>query len=278
MVARFGSNELLAVANWWSKTYHYGDFRNYIVGNCFQWWPNEQNRLNMLNVAGFYPVTDENLERFAKMMIEDMKLVDVLGTWCREEVFFKRELENADRVQFWYIEPWWSNNPWTRALEDKKVLVIHPFIESIEMQYKRRDLLFRNGLILPKFRELSFIKAIQSNGGNNCSFTNWFDGLKWMEDEMDKIDFDIVLIGCGAYGFPLAAYAKKMGKKAVHMGGALQLLFGIKGKRWESPTYGTKKWKIPYGAYTNLMNEFWIRPDDKSLPKNPQSVEGACYW
>lgn len=47
---------------------------------------------------------------------------------------------------------------------------------------------------------------------------------------MDKIDYDICLIGCGAYGFPLAAHAKRKGKKAVHLGGALQLLFGIKGK------------------------------------------------
>lgn len=49
-----------------------------------------------------------------------------------------------------------------------------------------------------------------------------------MKDEIDKRDYDIALIGCGAYGFPLAAHIKRSGKKAVHLGGALQLLFGIK--------------------------------------------------
>ena len=29
-----------------------------------------------------------------------------------------------------------------------------------------------------------------------------------------------VFLGCGAYGFPLAAHVKRMGKKAIHMGGS----------------------------------------------------------
>ena len=50
-----------------------------------------------------------------------------------------------------------------------------------------------------------------------------------MKSQMDQTDYDIALIGCGAYGFPLAAHAKRMGKQAIHMGGSLQLLFGIRG-------------------------------------------------
>ena len=53
-----------------------------------------------------------------------------------------------------------------------------------------------------------------------------------MYTEAVKIDFDTAIIGCGAYGFPLAAKLKAAGKQAFHMGGATQLLFGIKGSRW----------------------------------------------
>ena len=49
---------------------------------------------------------------------------------------------------------------------------------------------------------------------------------------MEEI-FDVAIIGCGAYGMPLAAMLKQAGKQAIHLGGATQLLFGIKGKRWE---------------------------------------------
>jgi hypothetical protein len=98
-----------------------------------------------------------------------------------------------------------------------------------------------------------------------------------MEDRMDSTEYDIALIGCGAYGFPLAAHAKRMGKKAVHLGGALQILFGIKGKRWEDPNYS-----VGFGNRTNpyleMFNEYWVRPSADECPKDAKSVENGCYW
>jgi hypothetical protein len=99
-----------------------------------------------------------------------------------------------------------------------------------------------------------------------------------MKAEIDKQDYDVCLIGCGAYGFHLAAHIKRSGKKAVHLGGSLQLLFGIKGKRWEDPNYGVKEWGIPFGSYSELINRDWVRPGDVYKPKNADKVEGACYW
>ena len=156
-----------------------------------------------------------------------------------------------------------------------KVLVIHPFEEEIKAQYKNREKLFKNNL-LPKF-ELKTINAVQSLGGDS-DFDNWFEALDWMKAKMDMIDYDICLIGAGAYGFPLAAHAKRTGKKSIHLGGSLQLLFGIIGKRWEDPNYGVREWQIPKGSYSSLINENWIRPGNHLKPKNAQQVEGACYW
>ena len=73
---------------------------------------------------------------------------------------------------------------------------------------------------MPDF-DLITIKAVQSLGGGE-QFQSWFDALDWMKAEIDKHDYDICLIGCGAYGFPLAAHVKRLGKKAFHLGGALQ--------------------------------------------------------
>jgi hypothetical protein len=90
--------------------------------------------------------------------------------------------------------------------------------------------------------------------------------------EIDACEFDICLIGCGAYGFPLAAHVKRMGKKAVHLGGSLQLLFGIKGKRWENPNYNEVY------NYSNLINEHWVYPSLHETPQHASKVEEACYW
>ena len=99
-----------------------------------------------------------------------------------------------------------------------------------------------------------------------------------MENEIDKHNYDICIIGCGAYGFHLAAHVKRTGKKAVHLGGATQMLFGIKGNRWEDPDYAFPEVNVPAGWYLRLINDSWVKPNPSSRPKNADSVEGACYW
>ena len=63
------------------------------------------------------------------------------------------------------------------------------------------------------------------------------------------------------------AHAKRRGKQAIHLGGPLQILFGIKGKRWDD---------IP--SVSKFYNEYWTRPSDEETPVNNTKVEGGCYW
>lgn len=210
-------------------------------------------------------------------MIKDSKEIDILGSWRKEENLLV-DTSSIKLVHLLCLEPFHAQNPWTRALKGKKVLVIHPFAQTIEKQYtNNRNLLFTNPDILPDF-ELQTLIAIQSLGGKS-QFNTWFDALQYMKDEIDKRDYDIALIGCGAYGFPLAAHIKRSGKKAIHLGGALQLLFGIKGKRWTNPNYGVNSLSfIKTNYYNNLMNDFWVSPSKAEKPSNANNVEGACYW
>ena len=92
-----------------------------------------------------------------------------------------------------------------------------------------------------------------------------------MKQQMNEIDYDIALIGCGAYGLNLAAHAKRMGKKSFHLGGVLQILFGIIGKRWETD-------KQKKDIYLKLFNEHWVRPMNEEKPKYSNLVEDNTYW
>jgi hypothetical protein len=226
--------------------------------------------------SGFFPPTVEKLEQFCELMLEDLKQVDILGSWLEGEKQFEKEMQHVSKVHLRLLEPFWVKDPWTKALENRKVLVVHPFTKTIESQYKKRELLFLNNL-LPNF-DLKVIKAVQSLAGETTPFPDWFEALEYMKSEIDKTEYDICLIGAGAYGFPLAAHVKRMGKKAVHIGGSLQLLFGIKGKRWENPYYGVEVWGIPVGSYSNLMNEYWTSPLEDERPNEMNKVEGGCYW
>lgn len=277
MIARYGAFELASVINYLGVINPRYSYLKYISGKAPQWWWDRRLMGYMQSNAGFFPATEENLMKFGETMVEDSKQLDILGSWLSEEETMINDFKlNLTKVTLLSLEPYWSNNPWSRILEGKKVLVVHPFASLIEQQYKdKRELLFDNKQVLPEF-DLKTIKAVQSIGGD-CEYHDWFEALDSMKKQMDATDYDVVLLGCGAYGFPLAAHAKRMGKQAVHLGGALQLLFGIRGKRWNNPEFGTKS-VCAKGGYGQLFNTHWVYPGENERPKSFSQVEEGCYW
>ena len=163
------------------------------------------------------------------------------------------------------LEPFYHENPWSSALKGKKVLVIHPFEDSIKEQYSKKELLFEDKTILPDF-ELITLKTYQTHGGGNTDLP-WDVCYNDMAEKIMKTDFDVALVGCGAYGLPLCDVVKNMGKPAIHVGGGLQIMFGIKGNRWDN---------MP--AVYKYYNEHWKRPFDSEKTRNHNVVEGSTYW
>jgi hypothetical protein len=84
-----------------------------------------------------------------------------------------------------------------------------------------------------------------------------------MYEKTKEVDFDIAIVGCGAYGFPLASRLKEDGKIAIALGGLVQLLFGIKGRRWDN---------------SDLYNEHWVRPSARETPVRAGKTDGGAYW
>jgi len=261
IISRYGSNELDATLNY-KKTHPLSFLRR-----IYPFWIGDRTKKKMKIEAGFFPSNDKTLSQFSDLIYRITSDIDILGTWIGNENLMPLSKE-CIKIFLPRIEPFWSRKPWTKCLEGEKIVVIHPFAESIKQQYNKRELLFANKDILPEFASLTVIKAVQSLGGETNGFASWFDALHYMEDEIDKVDYDVALIGCGAYGMPLAAHCKKMGKKAVHLGGSLQLLFGIRGNRWETEQ----------DIYMQFMNEHWVRPLESERPAGAQNVENACYW
>ena len=232
-------------------------------------------------LAGFFPAQIQMGEKFVDLMLKEIPNID-LHAICHlymEEYMLDRYEKDAKLTYLKYIEPFHISRkskikPWSHALSGKKVLIIHPFAEIIENQYHnhRKEIFSRvydADDILPEF-DLKTLKAVQTIAGNRDNrFATWFDALNWMKEECAKIDFDVAILGCGAYGYSLAAEIKRMGKVAIYMGGGTQLLFGIKGARWEDPDY---KW------YKNIINESWVRPGENEKVKNMHRVENGCYW
>ncbi len=235
--------------------------------------PISKSKFNYLcSLSGFFPNDIALLPKFVDVMEKSAEQADLLAlwNWFLEDYIVDSFSPNASFTSLGSLEPWHSEIPWSMALEGKRVLVIHPFEESIKAQYLRREKLFPNSNVLPDFKLIT-LKAVQSLVDNKpAGYATWFDALESMISQIREIDFDIAIIGCGAYGFPLAAEVKRMNKQAIHLAGATQLLFGIKGKRWESGNYKP--------IYEKIFNEYWIRPLENEKPAKAENVEGACYW
>ena len=125
--------------------------------------------------------------------------------------------------------------------------------------------LFPGTDILPQFADLRIVQAVQGLAGADTGYASWFDALAAMEQQMDAAPYDVAIIGAGAYGLPLAAHARDTGHAAIQMSGALQLLFGIRGKRWDD-----------HPIISKLYNDAWVRPEETLAHK--EKVEGGSYW
>ena len=269
MIARFGSVEMDCLDNYRERRQGVlKRYFRYINGDIETLDWDKSLKQNMQNNAGFFPIDNLCLNMFSEVMLESMKNLDVLGSWLAKENNFKQELAHVKTVRLLDLEPYYHLNAWTSALKGKKVLVIHPFVDSIQSQYKKRKHIFKNQEILPKFELLTY-KPVQSFAGNHkfVKFDTWFDALEKMKKDIEVIDFDVAIIGCGAYGFPLASFVKSIGKKSIHMGGATQILFGVIGKRWEQEY-----------EMSTFFNEHWVRPLKTEVPLNYKTIEKGCYW
>lgn len=266
MIARFGSVELQAVVDYLNPPTISNAWR-FVKGQIPAWGYAPSTMRTMRINAGFFPSNPQMLNRFGDLMMQSMKEVNILGAWRREEAAVLSYMPQAERVPLYTLEPYYFDNPWTPALKGKRVLVIHPFENTIRKQHMQYDKLFSDKRLTPHY-ELLTIKAVQSIAGNEPDeFDNWFEALEWMKSEIDKQDFDIAIIGCGAYGFPLAAYVKSIGKKAIHLGGAVANMFGI------NSTAVLRNKKI-----SPIVNEYWVYPSEEETPKNIHLVENGRYW
>ena len=269
MIARIGHTELKSLLRYWNKRNKslVRNIYDYVKGRQEPFWFDEEIKLKMRYCSGFFPCTDEPLIQLAERFLRDLTQTDVLGSWLKGEAELAHYLVQAKTVRLEDLEPYFHRDPWTAALAGRTVLVIHPFEASIRKQYEKRGVLFGDPRILPAFT-LKTLKAVQSVGEDTMGFATWFDALDWMCARVKEIDFDVALIGAGAYGLPLAAYVKSLGKKAVHLGGATQIMFGIRGKRWDQ-----------WANFQKLYNEHWASPLVEEKPFANRTFEGGqAYW
>ena len=234
---------------------------------------------NIYDCAGFFPNDSAYLERFSDCMLDCIRGTDIYAAnnepmegYLIDE-YLPAESTVARSINLYSVYEPQIN--WTEALKGKKVLVVTSFPESVKHQYAGREEIYRGSNKLPEFELLTYRSLMTIGDMRDERFADWFEALDFMKGEILGMDFDTALISCGAYSYPLGLAVKEAGKQAVCMGGVLQILFGIMGRRWDGSRYGgpehmpeeLKKW----------YNDSWIYPLEER-PEGADKVEYGPYW
>ena len=253
LISRIGHTEGRIVGEWLFRGGHYGQLTH------------KQAHQN----AGIFPVDNDLLTSFSEIYSAALREVDLLGFW--QTSYQARWLASLPKrpllAPLESLEPYFHPQPWSSALAGRRVLVVHPFARSIASQYRqRRQSLFTNPEILPEF-ELDVLAPPQTLAPATGGYADWQAALDALISQALERPFDVALLGCGAYGMPLGAAIKRDGRQAIHLGGSLQLLFGIRGRRWDA---------LP--SFQPLFNEAWVRPSAAETPQRASAVDSGCYW
>jgi hypothetical protein len=231
-------------------------------------WVRPATRL--ANNAGFFPVELDAYRGWNREMRASIAHLDFVCLWQTDPFLRLYESKivsiNAKKAQ--RIPMGWLGKSILAEIVDFRWLVISPFIKTMQMQ-------------LPRMRQIhdpenqtktNWEKTASNTRFLRCPlqwhlepspYRSWAEGLEILSGRVAQEQFDVALIGAGAWSLPLAARIKKSGRSAIHTGGETQLFFGIKGQRWN---------------HSDFYNSAWVSVLPEETPELRAKIDDACYW
>jgi len=96
-------------------------------------------------------------------------------------------------------------------------------------------------------------------------FSSSLEVLDRISENVSSLEFDVALVGAGSLGVPIVERVKRMGKVGISLGGHLQVLFGVQGRRWREDVqwqqaYWTPAW-IDMPANVHSGGVRWLADD-----------------
>ena len=251
-------------------------------------------KYEVTNAAGLYPENDEMFKSFVNQYLEAIKDLEVLASWndsmlSVEEWVYNifinpKELINIGIVDLTSFESFYTDSKywWQTLFENKTILIISPFIDSIsdQLELNQRDKVWTGKWknFWPssiRFKYLKFphpytTQTPQIQSTYPKTYKQLINEYKQKINEVGM--FDIALIGTGCYSIILGSYIKKeLKRSAFHLGGGLQMMFGVYGNRWFQNGNMSEFFK-------QYINEHWTRPSDNEKPSGYKKQENGAYF
>lgn len=236
--------------------------------------------------AGLFPATNEALDAWADHMLKNvLPDMNILTEWIKadeERLILNMVAPYSIRVPLRSLEPYYEADladRWTIAIPDHtRLAVISPFAKSIQQQWNNRDKVWPNNSIWPATLTIvpiqcGYSPSLQSNPNAPSAWpidiqkAGWNAAVQSMVAAAVDSGSTLAVVGAGCLSLPIVAGLKAKGIAAIHTGGATQIMFGIKGRRW-----------LSHSVISTFFNDAWIFPGSDEVPDRARYVEGSCYW
>lgn len=235
--------------------------------------------------AGVFPSTEESVAEWIRVYKAALNMIDtepIVAGWyaplrLAEESLLKQHCFSEMFIPLRSLEPYYVSPMlrWTSLLEGKKVAVVSSFAKTIASQVERREDIWgvHADTLLPKTTEWIPIQTgyapalAQGRASWPEGINTWQDAVTYVRKRVIESGASICIIGCGGLGMILGAELKRRGLQCIVLGGATQVLFGIKGRRWATHDIISKFW-----------TDAWVWPSLEETPLGSSKIEGGCYW
>jgi hypothetical protein len=238
---------------------------------------------HMVVNAGLFPAHPHSLDEWSEYMLTDvLHIMDLMVEWSpyygqQEHQLLDRFSPASKRTVIQALESYYEVDPADRYTlhipDNSRIAIIGPFADSVrEQMTKLNDIwstrnIWRDATFIPIKTYFSPLVASETTGWPS-SVTGWRSACDAIVEQVRASGAKYVFVGCGALSLPIVSALKtKLGCFAIHTGGATQIFFGIKGKRWDSNE-----------NISCFYNSHWIRPADHEIPARAVTIEQGCYF
>lgn len=230
--------------------------------------------------AGAFPPDDKYLDSAVQLLSDAVRNMDYLAVHespLIEGIVDHLELKSK-LLDFGGIEPnrdlpYKIEDCYLPFCENKRILLITTPAELLASRATKEtfEATWRN-IHCPWFYPasvdfLSFDSLLDDS--IHVKYASSMDLLNEICSQISTREFDVAFVGASSLGIPIVDHVKSLGKVGLSLGGHLQVLFGVQGKRWRDDP----EWQRAY------WNETWLdMPSEYKPLQKDWTVDDGAYW
>jgi len=234
-------------------------------------------KIHALKQEGLYPENCDFYLAFNRFYMNHVRNLDCLGVCYRPSTMEMQILRyyklHSKLIYFEFQEPDRTDQQcYLPYFRDKKLLIICPFAAVLKSQATKEIFEGVWSKTGKKWFYPKSVDAVEFPYGfaqeTHQKYSTVMDLFDFIIGKINQKDFDVALVAAGGLSIPIASTIKNMGKVAIDLGGHLQFVFGVLGKRWRDSEDGKR----------NYYNDFWIDMPARYKPKETDVCDNGAYW